>query len=217
VHKCRLIAKQTIEEIAREWTPNQMLGWNGVWFMYQASMIPLVSMFWEHWNTALVSDCQAQIETVLEAFDGMADWSLAARRSREVLLKMYEASKMPMTEQNSPRLGSMKSENGINGNGLTPPSPRNGMNGIHGIEGIPHMMNQMNQMNGHMMTSPEMHHMEMREDGMVMMDHQGVWDFDGMLWCGLPDGLDMPLDGMLMEYDDGGMQNYDGNYMMMHQ
>jgi len=88
VTKCRALAKQNIEDIAREWTPNQMLGWNGVWFMYQAAMIPLVSMFWESWNTQLVRECQVQIETVLEAFDGLGDWSLAARRSREVVNKM---------------------------------------------------------------------------------------------------------------------------------
>jgi hypothetical protein len=105
VNTCRAIAKQTIEDIAREWTPNQMLGWNAVWLMYQASMIPLVSIFWESWNSQLVRECQAQIETVLEAFEGMADWSLAARRSREVLSKLYEASKRPMTRPVSPKPG----------------------------------------------------------------------------------------------------------------
>jgi hypothetical protein len=218
VSRCRILAKQTIEEIAHEWTPNQMLGWNGVWFMYQASMIPLVSMFWESWNTPLVRDCQAQIEVVLEAFEGMADWSLAARRSREVLLKMYEASKRPMTGHNSPRLGPIKGENGVNGNVLTPPSPMNGMPTMHGVDGMAHMMHGMNPMNGHMMNAPEMHQMEMMGgDEMAFMHNQGVWDLDGMFWGGLPDGLDMPYEGVNMDYNDGGMQHYDGNYMMMHQ
>ncbi|KAL3427327.1 fungal specific transcription factor domain-containing protein [Phlyctema vagabunda] len=93
VNQCRMIAKQTIEDIAREFTPNQMLGWNGVWFMYQASMIPLVSVFWESWNPSQVRECQAQIEVVLDALENMSDWSLAARRSREVVSKMYDASK----------------------------------------------------------------------------------------------------------------------------
>lgn len=184
VAKCRAIAKQAIEDIAREWTPNQMLGWNGVWFMYQASMIPLVSIFWESWNTRQVQECQRQIEIVLEAFDGMADWSLAARRSREVVSKMYEASKRPLTGQTSPRLG---------------PIGVNGMN--------------MAGASGQMMESAEMQQMEMMgEDGMVMLDNQNIWDLDGMLWGNLPDGLDMPFDGMPpMEFEDGG---YDGNYMM---
>ena len=148
VAKCRAIAKETIEDIAREWTPNQMLGWNGVWFMYQAVMIPLVTMFWESWNTQQVRECQRQIEVVLEAFEGLADWSLAARRSREVVAKMYEASKRPITRQPSPRLGLV----GMNGNGHV-----NGMNlavpgGVNNVNGM-HMMNGagVNGMNGQMM------------------------------------------------------------------
>jgi len=207
VAKCRAIAKQSIEDIAREWTPNQMLGWNGVWFMYQASMIPLVSMFWESWNTQLVRDCQNQIEIVLEAFEGMSDWSLAARRSREVLVKVYEASKRPPTRHSSPRMGPVvvKGENTVNG--LTPPS----MNG--GINGMTNMMNG-HLLGGNMMDTSEIQYVDMMgEDGMVLVDHQRICDLDGMLWGNLPDGLDMPFDGMPMDFEDGNM-GYDGNYMM---
>lgn len=188
VNTCRAIAKQTIEDIAREWTPNQMLGWNGVWFMYQATMIPLVSMFWESWNTQLVRECQQQIEIVIEAMDGLSDWSLAARRSREVVSKMYEASKRPSTRQASPKLGPQVV---VSGSG-------NGMNG------------HLQPMEGQDVGQVEM----MDENGMVLLDHQGIWDLDGMLWSNLPDGLEMPFDGMLnMDFDDG-VVGYDGNYMM---
>lgn len=193
--KVRAIAKETIEDIARDWTPNQMLGWNGVWFMYQASMIPLVSMFWESWNTQLVRECQNQLEIVVDALEGMADWSLAARRSREVVSRMYEASKRPLTCQPSPGLGpfmgnGIKYENGMN--------VMNGVNGI-GLNGVP---GQLHPMDGH-----EMHPMEMiGEDGMMMQD-QGVWDLDGMLWANLPEGLDTPM------FEDFGM-GYDGNFLM---
>ena len=51
------------------------------------------------------------------------------------------------------------------------------------------------------------------ENGMILLD-QNVWDLDGMLWSNLPDGLEMPFDGMPnMDFDDGGV-GYDGNYMM---
>jgi hypothetical protein len=213
VAKCRAIAKETIEDIAREWTPNQMLGWNGVWFMYQASMIPLVTMFWESWNTQRVRECQAQLEVVLEAFEGLSDWSLAARRSREVVAKMYEASKRPLTRQASPRLvpavvNSVNSH--VNGMILT-----NGVNGANGTNGA-YMMNGangMNSLNGHMME--EIHQGDMiGEDGMIILDQGGIWDLDGMLWSNLPDGLDMPYDGLAsMEFDDGGVVNFDGSYM----
>ena len=161
--------------------------------MYQASMIPLVSIFWESWNTQQVRECQQQIEIVLEAFDGLADWSLAARRSREVVSKMYEASKRPLTRQASPKLGpvTVNGVNGVNMNGV------NGLNNTHGqvIEEI-----QQVEMIG--------------EEGMVLLDHQNVWDLDGMLWSNLPDGLDMPFDGVPLEFEDPGVGNYDGNFMM---
>lgn len=207
VSKCRALAKQNIEDIAREWTPNQMLGWNGVWFMYQAAMIPLVSMFWESWNTQLVRECQAQIEIVLEAFEGLSDWSLAARRSREVVSKMYEASKRPLTRQASPKLGPVMM-NGI-GNG-------NGMGLANGMNGTPDLgMTNGNGIHGNMMDMGDGHPVEMvGEEGIMLLD-QGVWDLDGMLWGNLPDGLEMPYDVLPnMEFEDSGAVGFDGNYLM---
>jgi hypothetical protein len=220
IAKCRVIAKQTIDDIAREWTANQMLGWNGVWFMYQASMIPLVSIFWENWNTQQVRECQAQIEVVLETFEGLSDWSLAARRSREVVSKMYEASKRPMTRQASPRLGPL-TPGGPNGH-VTNMSLSNAVNGITGghemngvhINGMPIMNNEAHGMNGHHLMHQNMqHHEQMMDEGMLMMEQGGVWDLDGMLWSNLPDGLDMPWDGIpnMEVYDD---RHFDGSYMM---
>jgi hypothetical protein len=195
VRTCRALARKTIEDIAREWTPNQMLGWNGVWFMYQASMIPLVSLFWETWNTELVRDCQSQIETVLEAFEGMTDWSLAARRSSEVVSKLYEASKRPLTRQGSPKQGNIvvNDSNGVH--------PTHGMGAVNGT--------------GHFQQvgDPEMHQLGMVDERMDSIDQQSIWDFDGMLWGKLTDGLEMPFDGMpKLEFDDG--VPYEGAYMM---
>lgn len=193
VNTCRAIAKQTIEDIAREWTPNQMLGWNGVWFMYQASMIPLVSIFWESWNTRLVQECQFQIETVLEAFEGMADWSLAARRSREVLSKMYEASKKPLTRPVSPRLGT------ASGNRLNEVNCMNGMGQVNGAGHYPEEVPQLGII----------------EEAMDPLNSQDIWDFDGMLWGRLTDGLDLPFDGMnTLEFEDAPGVPFDGPYMM---
>lgn len=168
--------------------------------MYQASMIPLVSIFWESWNTQQARECQEQLEVVLEALEGMSDWSLAARRSREVVAKMYEASKRPLTRQPSPKLGPVVMNNV---NGIT-----NGMSQMTGVNG----------MNGHLhlMDGQEMQQVEMvGEEGMVLLDNSSIWDLDGMLWGNLPDGLDMPFDGMPnMDFEDAPGVQYDGNYMM---
>jgi hypothetical protein len=100
VETCREMAKATIEDISREWTRNQMSGWNAVWFLYQAAMIPLVSIFWE-WSSPRVPEWQKQIETILELLDSMEEWSLAARRSREVVWRMYEASRQTSASRGS--------------------------------------------------------------------------------------------------------------------
>ena len=92
VETCRELAKQTIDDISREWTRNQMSGWNAAWFLYQAAMIPLVSLFWEC-KSPSVPEWYKQLETVLEVLEAMEDWSLAARRSREVTLRIYEAAR----------------------------------------------------------------------------------------------------------------------------
>src|SRR5690606_36514696 len=95
VETCRELAQATIEDIAREWTRNQMSGWNAAWFLYQAAMIPLVSIFWQ-WNSPRVQEWQKLVETVIELLDTMEDWSLTARRSREVVWRMYDASRQPV-------------------------------------------------------------------------------------------------------------------------
>ncbi|KFY68351.1 hypothetical protein V496_01148 [Pseudogymnoascus sp. VKM F-4515 (FW-2607)] len=209
VELCRAMARQTIDDISREWTQNQMSGWNAVWFMYQASMIPLVSMFWESGNTSMVREWQRQIEIVLECFADMADWSLAARRSREVVSRMYEASKGPITRQGSPRLQAQRDgqmEFGAeNGSGQA----YQHMNDMSPGMASAHHAQQAQQMTDMMM-----------EEGMVLLDNQSIWDLDGMLWGNLPDGLDMPFDGMPgggdegMQYGDHDQGQYDNSYMM---
>jgi hypothetical protein len=112
IEACRELAKHTIEDIAREWTRNQMSGWNAVWFLYQAAMVPLVSIFWQ-WNSPRVAEWHKQIETILELLEAMEEWSLAARRSREVVWRMYEASRQPSIMRSDSPLQSLGSEHGM--------------------------------------------------------------------------------------------------------
>lgn len=112
VETCRELAGRTIDDISREWSRNQMSGWNGVWFLYQAAMIPLVSIFWQ-WNSDSAGEWRRQIETILEVLDVMEDWSLAARRSREVVSRMYEASRQPSAAAGGAQLPHCGTENGL--------------------------------------------------------------------------------------------------------
>jgi hypothetical protein len=213
VEKCRAIAKQTIEDMSREWTRNQINGWHAVWFLYQACMIPLVSIFWENWNPGQVREWQRQIEMVIDLMEGMADWSLAARRSREVVCKMYEASKRPITRVGSPRLTPNGWINGSATNGTTGGLP-NGItnenyNGNSNMNGINNDFHEMTA------EQKETHHQGdmamLMEEGMALMENQSIWDLDGMLWG----HLDMPFDDISgMDFDFPRQDGYDGSYVM---
>ncbi|KAK3077468.1 hypothetical protein LTR53_020680, partial [Teratosphaeriaceae sp. CCFEE 6253] len=45
VSKCRAIAGEAIKDIAATGREELIAGWNSVWLMYQAAMVPLVSLF----------------------------------------------------------------------------------------------------------------------------------------------------------------------------
>ncbi|KAM0327947.1 hypothetical protein ACHAQA_005346 [Verticillium albo-atrum] len=159
IETCRELAKQTIEDIAREWTRNQMSGWNAVWFLYQAAMIPLISVFWQ-WNSPRVSEWHKQIETILDLLEAMEDWSLSARRSREVVWRMYEASRQPNMRSESQSQSPVLHAMGTNEHGsiLMAAEAELRMSPI-GLE--PEGMGMMG-----------------------MLDQQGLWDLDGMFWGG---------------------------------
>lgn len=193
IEACRGIAKETIEDIYKEWSPNQMIGWNAVWFLYQASMVPLISLFWENWNTAKVLEWQNQLEKVLDLFASMAEWSLAARRSLEVVSKMYEASKRTT--------GQIGNGSRFNGPPVLERSP-----GGTVIEREPDESHRLSisRTNHHDVD----HHMgeieglrdvmisEMQE-GLELMDQENMWDLNGMLWA---DGIDMAFSGTPQQY-----------------
>ncbi|KAI1823586.1 fungal-specific transcription factor domain-containing protein [Xylaria intraflava] len=172
IEVCRELAKQTIEDIAREWTRNQMSGWNAVWFLYQAAMIPLVSIFWQ-WDSSRVPDWQKQIETILELMDGMEDWSLAARRSREVIWRMYEASRQLEVNLRATAAAVRQQQ--------AASQPR--LQIITDHDGNP--MPMLSALGG---DSPDLHMSPIGFeadgfDGMMdILDQHGLWDFDGMQW-----------------------------------
>lgn len=169
VETCRELAKQTIEDIAREWTRNQMSGWNAVWFLYQAAMIPLVSVFWQ-WDSPRVPEWHKQIETILDLLEAMEDWSLSARRSREVVWRMYEASRQQPAGQQQPLQSPLL----------------HGMGG--GVTGAEHAGILM-AADGELRMSPI--GLELEGAGMMgMLDQHGLWDMDGMFWSGSSTGGD---------------------------
>jgi hypothetical protein len=93
VGKCRSVACITIEEISRDCMPDLISGWNAVWLCFQACMVPLVSLFSDASVPAEVESWQSSIETALDFFSRVADWSIAAKRSGDAVSRIYTAYK----------------------------------------------------------------------------------------------------------------------------
>ncbi|RMZ70845.1 fungal specific transcription factor domain-containing [Pyrenophora seminiperda CCB06] len=93
VGKCRLIACKTIEDISRDCMPDLISGWNAVWFCFQACMVPLVSLFSDSSIPKEVEKWKASIETALNFFEAVKDWSIAAKKSKDAVTRLYAAYK----------------------------------------------------------------------------------------------------------------------------
>jgi hypothetical protein len=94
VGKTRLLAMKTIEDISQDCMPDLLSGWNGVWFCFQACMVPLVSLFSDASQPEEVRKWRASIETALHYFDSVGDYSIAAKRSADAVSKLYQAYKV---------------------------------------------------------------------------------------------------------------------------
>lgn len=112
VGRCRLIAEQTIHDIVATCHDELIAGWNAVWLMYQAVMVPLVSLFAQltspesqgdtsrgkspdgtRGSDGDVTKWQHQVETAISFFEKMHRFSVAAKKSKDVVERLYEASK----------------------------------------------------------------------------------------------------------------------------
>jgi len=94
VGKCRIIAAKTIEDISSECLPDLISGWNGVWFTFQACMVPLVSLFSDTSMPEEADKWCASIELALAFFARSKPWSIAAKRSLDAVSRMYQAYKI---------------------------------------------------------------------------------------------------------------------------
>ena len=114
VGRCRILAGQTISDIVETCQEELIAGWNAVWLMYQAVMVPLVSLFSQLSQSAShgvvenspgkspdgikgsdddIAKWQHQVETAILFFDKMRRFSVAAKKSKDVVERLYEASK----------------------------------------------------------------------------------------------------------------------------
>lgn len=103
VGKCRLIALKTIEDISQECMPDLISGWNAVWFCFQACMVPLVSLFSDTSVPEEIEKWKASVETALQFFETVKDWSIAAKRSGDAVRRLYAAYKTSASTLSQPQ------------------------------------------------------------------------------------------------------------------
>lgn len=98
---CRDVTANLITDIASTWRAQkqcQMSGWNATWLMYQAVMVPLLSLFTDSLDPDTVQRSQQQVETALATFSELQEWSNTARWSLDVVTRIYEASRRHTSE-----------------------------------------------------------------------------------------------------------------------
>ncbi len=98
---CRDVTTDLITDIATTWrAPKkcQMAGWNATWLIYQAVMVPLLSLFTDALDYNTVSRSQHQIERAMATLTELQQWCSMARQSLDVVSRIYEASRRHTTE-----------------------------------------------------------------------------------------------------------------------
>ncbi|KAK0384840.1 hypothetical protein NLU13_7318 [Sarocladium strictum] len=95
IQACRAIAAHLIEDISHSWQtlpPCVMAGWHATWLIYQTSMVPMLSLFCDSGYPDVVAASRRQIERVISTLSALENWSCTARRSLEVVTRLYNAS-----------------------------------------------------------------------------------------------------------------------------
>ncbi|KFY27798.1 hypothetical protein V493_03294 [Pseudogymnoascus sp. VKM F-4281 (FW-2241)] len=98
IQKCRSTALETIQDIASTSVTNPTMGRAVVWWIFQASLVPLLGLFVAD-NTLPAEDpagtpesCRAQVETVISTLLRMERWARTARRTSEVVSQILNAA-----------------------------------------------------------------------------------------------------------------------------
>lgn len=97
IERCRAISEATIHDIASTAQSHQMSGWNAVWLLFQATMVPLVGLFLNDNTTcdsrATHEACMAQVEMAMLTLARLQAWSPTAKKTLDAVSRIVEANK----------------------------------------------------------------------------------------------------------------------------
>lgn len=109
VSKCQSLAKNAIYGISSEWTRDQYSGWPASWYLFQASIIPLLSIYtFRDAGSQQVEEWSLQVQKALEAFIELEPWDNTAKRQHELISLLYNAH----MESLKPNVDQMVAANG---------------------------------------------------------------------------------------------------------
>ncbi|OTA85293.1 hypothetical protein M434DRAFT_36176 [Hypoxylon sp. CO27-5] len=95
IDTCRIVASEAIDSIALYWTPNRIHVWNSAWYLFQACMVPLLSIVIESSrsepSTEFLTSARASLVKALETFSEMKPWMRASDRGPDIVAAIYEA------------------------------------------------------------------------------------------------------------------------------
>ncbi|KAI0384779.1 fungal-specific transcription factor domain-containing protein [Hypomontagnella monticulosa] len=95
IETCRVVAGEAVDSIALYWTPNRIHVWNSGWYLFQACMVPLLSIVIDSSrsdpNAESLASARASLVKALETFSEMKPWMRASDRGPDIVAAIYEA------------------------------------------------------------------------------------------------------------------------------
>ncbi|KAF4446658.1 hypothetical protein F53441_9699 [Fusarium austroafricanum] len=86
---CCEVAKQTVDMIARNWYPNQILAWNASWFLFQACLVLLLRLLSPFTSPSEIGQLEDAITQSLSLFADMRPWRDALCQGHDLILFIY--------------------------------------------------------------------------------------------------------------------------------
>ncbi|KAH8688540.1 fungal-specific transcription factor domain-containing protein [Ilyonectria robusta] len=94
---CRAIAADAIDAIAVHWVPNRIQVWNSAWYLFQACMVPLLSISMKTSSSPggmqadSVVSWNKSLNKALEVFAEMKPWMRTSDRSPDIVAVLFQA------------------------------------------------------------------------------------------------------------------------------
>ncbi|KAG7101679.1 Lactose regulatory protein LAC9 like [Verticillium longisporum] len=107
IDTCRSIAAEAIDAITLHWTPNHIHVWNSAWYLFQACMVPLLSIAMETaWRPGIfperVDRWSASLTKALDIFNDMKPWMRESDRAAHMVATLFQAVTVTVENQVHP-------------------------------------------------------------------------------------------------------------------